>query len=509
MTVNNTTKDYTFSGTGSISGIGGLTKNGAGKLSVNLANTFTGPVVVNEGTLSVNAVADNGVASALGAGTQLTLGTATANGTLQFTGAVGSTNRNVTLNAGGGTMDVFEPFGVLTLSGPVSGTGNLVKSGAGSLAVTGIIDTTASVIVNDGTLTLSRLNTYTGGTVVNGGSLVLTFGGIAGAIRGELTINAGGTVRDSVKDALGYGANRVSTLNIRGGTYTHTSANNITLWGMNVNMTGGLLESPDAGSTIDVGTGADAANVPTVINTFASPNSATIAGNGVNLRQPNTLITVADGAAAADLVISAPIVQGVVAGITKAGPGTLRLTATNTYVGPTNVQEGALVVAGSLTGSAITVNPSAVLGGGGTVGTVTVLDNGIVAPGEGIGTLTTGALSLNSATKLSFELGVPGVAGGTSNDLLQVGGLLSLDGTLQVLPQPGFGQGVYPLITYTGQLTNNLLELEAEFLALYPGSFVDAETAGSVNLVVVPEPGSAALVVGGLGLLAASRRRRI
>jgi fibronectin-binding autotransporter adhesin len=323
-----------------------------------------------------------------------------------------------------------------------------------------------------------------------------------------LTINAPGTVRDSVKDALGYGANRVATLNINGGTYTHTSVNNITLWGMNVNMTGGLLESPDAGSTIDVGTGADAGNVPTVINTFASPNSATIAGNGVNLRQANTLITVADGPAAADLVISAPIIQGVAAGITKAGPGTLRLTATNTYAGTTTIQEGALLVAGSLTGSAIVVNAGGVLGGAGTVGTVTVFDNGIVAPGEGVGTLTTGVLNLNPASKLSFELGVTGVVGGASNDLLQVGGLLSLDGTLQVIPQLGFSEGIYPLITYTGQISNNLLELESGFLALYPGSFVDAETAGTVNLVVVPEPASAALLLGGLALLGAVRRRR-
>lgn len=50
VTVNNATQDYSFSGFGQISGPGGLTKTGAGRLTLETANTFTGPTILNGGT---------------------------------------------------------------------------------------------------------------------------------------------------------------------------------------------------------------------------------------------------------------------------------------------------------------------------------------------------------------------------------------------------------------------------------------------------------------------------
>ena len=47
-------QDYTFGGGGGISGNGGLTKSGAGTLTVNNNNTFIGPVNLNAGTLQLN-----------------------------------------------------------------------------------------------------------------------------------------------------------------------------------------------------------------------------------------------------------------------------------------------------------------------------------------------------------------------------------------------------------------------------------------------------------------------
>jgi fibronectin-binding autotransporter adhesin len=504
----NSSKDYSFTGSGAIGGLTGISKSGTGKLSTNLLNTFTGAVNLTQGILSIDNVADNGQPSALGAGTQLNIGGTSAPATLQFTGGFGSTNRAVAVSAGGATFDVTDQFATLTLTGPISGAGNVVKSGPGSLAITSIIETTGSLTVEGGLLTLSRVNTYTGGTVVNGGTLALTIGGETGAIRGELTVNPGATVLDSAKDAIGYGLNRVTTLNINGGTYSHVSANNVTLWGMNINMTGGLLESTDPVSTIDVGTAAAIGNVPTAVNTFASANSATIAGTALNLRQANTTFTVADGAASADLLISAPILAGVAgAGITKAGPGTMRVTATSTYTGQTEALEGTLIVAGSIAGSQFNVNSGATLGGAGFTGPVTVFDGGIVSPGEGIGTLSTGSLSLSETSALLFDLWLAGMPGGTNSDLLQIGGDLTLDGRLQVVPQSGFGAGTYQLMSYTGFLFDNSLQLDAAFLATYPRSFVDTGTAGVVNLVVVPEASTALLFLSGLAPLLARRRR--
>jgi autotransporter-associated beta strand protein len=50
---------------------------------------------------------------------------------------------------------------------------------------------------------------------------------------------------------------------------------------------------------------------------------------------------VANGLAAIDLQIAVPLVNG---GLTKAGPGTMQLTATSTYTGPTTVQGGTLAL---------------------------------------------------------------------------------------------------------------------------------------------------------------------
>jgi autotransporter-associated beta strand protein len=60
VTVNGT-KNYTFSGTGYLSGSYGLTNNGTGTLTLNTANNFVGPVDVNAGTLLVNGALGNTV----------------------------------------------------------------------------------------------------------------------------------------------------------------------------------------------------------------------------------------------------------------------------------------------------------------------------------------------------------------------------------------------------------------------------------------------------------------
>jgi hypothetical protein len=73
---------------------------------------------------------------------------------------------------------------------------------------------------------------------------------------------------------------------------------------------------------------------------------------------------------------------------------------------------------------------------------------------------------------------------------------------------PVFTDGTYRLINYTGMLTDFGLDLENSFLAVHPGSFVDTTAAGQVNLVVVPEPGSLALLLTAAAPAFFLRRRR-
>jgi autotransporter-associated beta strand protein len=195
--------------------------------------------------------------------------------------------------------------------------------------------------------------------------------------------------------------------------------------------------------------------------------------------------------------------------LAKLNTGRLTLTGNSsaTFSGATTVDGGTLIVNGSIAGSAVTVNLGATLGGTGSTGLVDVKAGGSLAPGESVGTLTTGTLLLNSAATLKLELSLAGVVGGV-NDLISVNGDLTLDGTLQVTQLNTLSFGTYRLINYSGSLTNNLLDLESAFLAQYPGSAIDVSTPGQVNLIVIPEPGAFAGLLGGLGMLMGLQRFR-
>lgn len=138
--------------------------------------------------------------------------------------------------------------------------------------------------------------------------------------------------------------------------------------------------------------------------------------------------------------------------VIKTGTGTLTLSGANIYTGPTTVSSGTLNVTGSLaSGSAVRVIGT--LTGTGTVAGTVDASGGTIAPGDGgPGTLTTGALTLNNYSVLNFELG-------TSRDSIRVNGNLILDGTLNVNALTGFDAGIYTLITCSGTLTDNGLEL--------------------------------------------------
>ena len=70
--VSNVSQNYNFSGPGVLSGTTGITKEGAGTLTVanDTANDFTGPIVINGGTLSYNQASGVAIANVIsGAGT--------------------------------------------------------------------------------------------------------------------------------------------------------------------------------------------------------------------------------------------------------------------------------------------------------------------------------------------------------------------------------------------------------------------------------------------------------
>ena len=100
------------------------------------------------------------------------------------------------------------------------------------------------------------------------------------------------------------------------------------------------------------------------------------------------------------------------------------------------------------------------------------------------GTLTVGGnLVLTPGATLAMQFGKADTVGGALNDLIQVSGNLTLDGTLDVVVPTGgtFGPGVYRVINYGGVLTNNGLSLGT--MPADSTSTIQTSIAGQVNLV--------------------------
>ena len=135
-----------------ISGAGGLTKTGAGTLTLSGTNTYSGGTTVNEGTLSITSDANLGAS-----GKPVTLDDAT----IKLGASLGSWTRPIALGAGGSTVNT-NGFGAYQ-TGVINGSGGLTKAG-------------------NGTLTLVGANTYTGGTIILGGTLESNSNSLQGAV---------------------------------------------------------------------------------------------------------------------------------------------------------------------------------------------------------------------------------------------------------------------------------------------------------------------------------------
>ncbi|MDW8307820.1 MAG: autotransporter-associated beta strand repeat-containing protein, partial [Verrucomicrobiales bacterium] len=230
-------------------------------------------------------------------------------------------------------------------------------------------------------------------------------------------------------------------------------------------------------------------------------------------------------AAAGGTVIFSGIISGTAGpALEKIGPGTVIFSGPNTYTVGTVVKEGTLLVnntSGSGTGTgAVNVSGGATIGGSGSVaGTVTTLaGNAAIAPGTSVGKLTVGNANLAAGATLKFELG-PVTTPGTTYDWLAVSGLFTGSTapnglSFEFTDVGGLQLGVpYTLITFANASGLDYTDLNATLLpsgaALDPGFGVGGWRISDTALQVqfVPEPGTAGLVLLGVGLRLLIRRR--
>lgn len=222
--VNNSALNYTFTGSGKLTGAGGILKEGSGTLTVaNSGNDFTGGVSLEDGTVQVG---DGGTTGDLGSGLIANLGTLALNrsddfalaNTVSGDGAItkagagaatvpvsGDSSGTLTVNAG--TL-LLGPVGVTTISGSVTGGGAFGVNGAGKVVLTGLN------------------NTYSGGTVIQNGTLQFgdDLGGGMYPPAGSITDN--GTLATTISGTLANDISGTGGLSIISNAAVTLSGNN-------------------------------------------------------------------------------------------------------------------------------------------------------------------------------------------------------------------------------------------------------------------------------------------
>ena len=151
---------------GVVSGAGGLTKTGAGLLTLGAVNTLSGSLAVNAGTVGVSSDANLGAAPVSATAGKISLN----NGTLRATSSFAiNANRGITVG-GEGTFEVGNGI-TLSYGGAIGGAGGVSK-------------------LRFGGLTLSGGNTYSGPTAVKNGTLTLDFAQAASPVNNVINPNS-------------------------------------------------------------------------------------------------------------------------------------------------------------------------------------------------------------------------------------------------------------------------------------------------------------------------------
>jgi autotransporter-associated beta strand protein len=532
-------------------------------------NAVSSNIAFTGGTLTVNGSSVNGIKFFGGAGRDVSFAnTVSASGKwFGFTNSNGSSitiasGANVTtgdfyvmngntLNLSGGTLTTS----AVRLGGDFGNTGNQNQTLGGTLALTPLtggvnFSSVINTVINNSSNALlidskntSGNNTLSGSLFLDsdlrtlqqaGGTLAFTTGSTD--IKGRrLTVDGAGTTSISqvLSSSLGAGGMLVKagagTLILSNVSNTYTGTNNNTL--------------NASGTQINAGTLAIAADTSLGLapsgayNNVQFTGSGTLRSNGDISLHANRNISVANGSTATfDSAGNTFTINGIINGsggaVTKTGAGTVVLTATNSYTGATNVNEGRLIVTGAISNSSgVTVAAGARLAGessdlGVTNGKVSAITlsggtgtGGILSPGNGtagdLGTLYGTSLAWNGSTttpfsQMQFDLG----SSNASDKLILSGAMTKGTGSIFEWDFGGTGvlNNIYTLVTATGGFGSGESAFIASNFTYKAGSLASGLTGSfsisgnNLNFAVIPEPTSAlAGLLIGAGLL---RRRR-
>ena len=308
-----------------LTGAGALIKTGTSIATLTGANTFSGGTTISGGTLVVNSF-----------------------------GLVGSVTNNATLE--------FSQESNGTFAGTISGTGQLIKSGTGRVGLTGA-------------------NVYTGGTTINAGTLTVTTSSLPGAVVNNATLQFNQDGRGTFKGVIsgtgavlksGLGAAGLTGVNTyTGGTTVDAGTLVVTTASLPGNVTNNAIlqfNQSSRGTYLGLISGTGAV-VKTGTGAVGLTGANTYAG-GTTVSEGTLLVTTVS---LPGNVINNATLQfnqafrgtyaGVISGtgaLVKTGTGDAGLTGANTYLGSTTISDGILLVTtSSLPGDS--ANPGSVI----------------------------------------------------------------------------------------------------------------------------------------------------